>query len=51
MKVRYLNQFVPELIDSWQQDSTRCALQYEMINYVTMATYLEAFQASFGFPF
>ena len=39
MKARYLNQFVTEMIRSWQQDLTRCALQYEIINYVTMATY------------
>ena len=39
MKARYLSQFVSEMFDSWQQDSTRCALQYEIINYVTMATY------------
>ena len=40
MKVRYLNQFVSEMIESWQQDLTRCGhLQYEIINYVTMATY------------
>ena len=39
MKARYLNQFVSEMFDSWQQDSTRCALRYEIINYVTMATY------------
>ena len=39
MKARYLNQFVSEMIDSWQQDSTGCALQCEIINFVTMATY------------
>ena len=39
MKASYLNQFVSEMIDSWQQDSTWCTLQYEIINYVTMATY------------
>ena len=39
MKARYLNQFASEMIDSWQQDSTRFALQYEIINYVTMGTY------------
>ena len=36
---RYLNQFVSEMINSWQKDSTRCALQYKRINFVTMATY------------
>ena len=39
MKARYHNQFVSNMIDSWQQDSTKCALQYEIINYFTMATY------------
>ena len=39
IKATYLNQFVSEVIDSWQQDSTRCALQYEIINFVNMATY------------
>ena len=39
MKARYLNQLVSEMNDSWQQDLTRCALQYETIKYVTMATY------------
>ena len=27
------------MFDSWQQDSSRCALQYEIISCVTMATY------------
>ena len=39
MKERYLNQFVSEILNSWQQYSTRCVLQYEIINNVTMATY------------
>ena len=39
IKGRYLNQFASEIIDSWQQDSTRCALQYVIMNCVTMATY------------
>ena len=39
MKARHLNQFVSEIIATWQQDCTRCALQCELINYVTMATY------------
>ena len=39
MKEIYLNQFVSEILNSWQQYSTRCVLQYEIINYVTMATY------------
>ena len=39
MKARYLNQLESEMSDTWQQDCTRCALQYETISYVTMATY------------
>ena len=39
MKARYLNQFVSEMVDFWQHDSTRFALQYEIISYVIMATY------------
>ena len=39
IKEIYLNQFVSEILDSWQQYSTRCVLQYDFINYVTMATY------------
>lgn len=39
MKARYFNQFVSEMIEPWQQDFTRCALQYGIIDYVTMATY------------
>ena len=39
------------MIDSWQQDSTRCRLQYEIINYVTMATYWVAVLPNVrGFP-
>ena len=38
MKARYLNQFVLEMLDSWQKYSTS-ALQYEITSYVTMATY------------
>ena len=30
---------ISEMIDSWQRDSTGCALQCEIINFVTMATY------------
>ena len=40
MKARYLNQFASEMIEYWQQDLTRCGLQDEIINYITMATYL-----------
>ena len=39
MKERYLNQFVSEILNSWQQYTTRCVLQYEIINNVAMATY------------
>ena len=39
MKEIYLNHFVSEMLNSWQQYSSRCVLQYEIINYVTMATY------------
>ena len=39
MKARYLNQFVSDMIDLWQQESTWCALQSEIITYVPMATY------------
>ena len=39
MKARCLNLFGSKLIKSWQQDLTRCALQYEIITFVTMATY------------
>ena len=53
-----LSQFVSEMLDSLQLDSTKCALQYEVNNFVTMATYwaqtspiLNAFLATFGLPF
>ena len=36
---RYLSQFVTEMFDSLQQDSTKCAPQYELNISVTMATY------------
>ena len=41
------------MFDSWQQDSTRRALPYAIINYVTMTApmLLEAFLASFDVPF
>ena len=58
MKARYLNQFGSEMVDFWQQDSTRFALQYEIINYVIMATCwvpalpnVRGFSASFGLSF
>ena len=37
--VRYLSQFVSEMFDSLQQDSTKCAPQYELNSFVTMVTY------------
>ena len=39
IKARHLSQFVSEMIDSWQENSSRCSLQYERINCVAMATY------------
>ena len=55
---RYLSQFVSEMFDSLQQDSTKCAPQYKLDSSVTMATYwfqtspiLKAFLATFGVPF
>ena len=36
---RYLSQFVTEMFDSLQYDSTKCAPQYELNSSVTMATY------------
>jgi len=35
----YLSQFVSEMFDSLQQDSTKYAPQYDLNNLVTMATY------------
>ena len=58
MMKRYLSQFVSEMFDTLQYDSTECALQYELASSVTMATYwvpdlpiLEAFLATFAVPF
>ena len=36
---RYLSQFVSEMFDSLQQDSTKSAPPYELNSFVTMATY------------
>ena len=36
---RYLSQFVSEMFDSLQYDSTKCAQQFELNSFVTMATY------------
>ena len=35
----YLSQFVSEMFDSLQYDSTKCAPQFELNSCVTMATY------------
>jgi len=35
---RYLSQFVSETFESLQEDSTKCAPQYELDSFVTMAT-------------
>ena len=59
VKARYLNQFVPEMIESWQNDLiTRCVLQYEIISSAPWqhtgfqtSPMLKAFLASFGVPF
>ena len=40
MIARYVNQFVSEMIEPWQQEFTICALHYEIINYLTVAAYL-----------
>ena len=39
MKKRYLCQFVSEMIESLKQVSTKCAAQFELNSFVTMATY------------
>ena len=46
------------MFDTLQQDSTKCALQYGLNSFVTMATYwvpdlpiLKAFLATFAVPF
>ena len=36
---RYLSQSVSEMFDSLQYDSTKCAPQFELNSFVTMATY------------
>ena len=36
---RYLSQFESEMFVSLQYDSNKCAPQYELISFVTMATY------------
>ena len=55
---RYLSQFVSEMFDTLQYDSTECALPYQLKSSVTMATYwvpdlpiLKAFLATFAIPF
>jgi len=39
MKKRYLSQFVSEMSDSLQKDSTKFAPQFEHNSFVTMETY------------
>jgi len=36
---RYLSQFESEMFDSLQEDSTKCAPQFELKNFIPMATY------------
>ena len=36
---RYLSQFVSEMFDSLQEDSTKCAPLFELNNFIAMATY------------
>ena len=36
---RYLSQFVLEMFDSLQEDSTKCAPLFELNNFIAMATY------------
>ena len=55
---RCFSQFVSEMFDSLQYDSTNCAPRYELKSSVTMATYwvpvlpiLKAFLATFDIPF
>lgn len=35
----YLNKIVSEMFDSLKKDSARCATQYELDNFPTMATH------------
>ena len=58
MKGIYRNQFLSEMLNSWQQFPTRCVLKYEIINYVTMASYwvpdlpnVKGFSGIFGVAF
>ena len=39
MKIIYLSQFVSEMPDSLQRDSTKCTPQYEFTSFVPMAIY------------
>ena len=36
---RYLSQFVSEMFDSLQEDSTKCAPLFELNNFIAMATH------------
>ena len=38
MKKRYLSQFLSEMFDPLQYDSTKCAPQFELNSFVTIAT-------------
>jgi len=40
MMKEYIGQFVSEMFDSLQYDPTKCAPQYELSSFVTIATYL-----------
>ena len=55
---KYLGQFLSELFDSLQWDSTKCAAQYKLNDFVTMATYyfrtspiLKTFLVTFGISY
>ena len=58
MMKKDIGQFVSEMFDSLQYDSTKCAPQYLLSSFVTMATYwvpdlpnIKAILATFGEPF
>ena len=53
----YLSQFLSEMFDLLEYNSTKCAPQYELNSFVTMTTYwvpdlliLKAFLATFSVP-
>ena len=39
MKKRCLSQYVSEIFDPLQKDSTKCAPQFEFNSFITIATY------------